>query len=150
MPTSVKSQILTQIATLVATLVGTGTGQVREATRVRTLEILSDRTPSLHWAEGDESPAADAEDNRGYTLEFDLIFKLTIADHRDANATLDVLTPYLQAVIEDDPTLNSLVNWIVYRGDFNWVHETKAPVGGRFLFYRVQYRRLRGDPNTNY
>jgi len=122
---------------------------VRDVKRGRA-RFQATQFPSLQIVIGDDVPAEEPEDTRGYTLNFPVEIDIHVADYIDRAGALDDLIPQVQVAIEADLTLNNLVTWIKYRGNQLFVNAENSPSGGMTLFYEVQYRRERGAPQTGY
>jgi hypothetical protein len=109
------------------------------------LEPIKD---SLHLIIGDEHQMQ--EDERGYWMQFPIMWKIMVADARDAYAKTDDTSALLQAGIETDAQLSGLANRITYHGELPFTDEVLKPDGGTVVLYTVEYRRVRGDPTLTY
>jgi len=120
----------------------------RKIERKRTFFLLEAVKPALHLIFGPETMIG--EDNRGYTMEFPLTFKIIVDDARDPYAVADDAQAWLQEQIESDLQLSQLANSIVYEGDNPYTDEELKPDGGILVIYIVQYRRERAKPGVSY
>lgn len=150
---SVKEQIIARLLVLLETLKVAGT--VRVVERITTANQLGTKRPSIHLIIGAEVNVSEEEELRGYILEFPIAIILLVEHPRDAAAAAEALVGDIQTAIESDIQLtgadgNSLATKIVYQGNEPFSTDQSKPLGGSELTYLIQYRRMRGAPNTRY
>ena len=145
---SIKSQIIARLLDLASPLLTEG--KFRLIVRKSAPLLLEAVKPAIHLVVGDESVVSQAEDIRGYLMEFPAIFQLIVSDVKDPYSLADDSVAFLQEKIETDPQLSGLVNCIKYDGETPLTTETEKPVGYTLVTYLIQYRRLRGNPSQQY
>jgi len=143
---SIKAQIIDRLLAVCHPLIAAR--KLRSVERKRTLFLLEPRPPSLHLVITDEHVVG--EDHRGYTIEVGAMFKLHVADGRNAYEVSDEVTAFLQEAIEADSQLTHLANYIKYEGDTPFTSEELKPDGGTVLSYTIAYRRVRAQPSVTY
>lgn len=149
---SIKQRIIERAIGLLANL--KGEEGIREIERKRTLFLLAAVKPAIHIVTGPE--VVLEEDDRGYTLEFPIFFKLMVLEARNLEDQVDRMTWKIQAKLETDPQLNgslptaSLASKLTYDGEQPFGEEILKPEGGTVIAYVVQYRRYRAEPQVTY
>jgi hypothetical protein len=104
--------------------------------------------PNLTLFESDEVEIG--KDNRGRTYQFIVTFKFAFEKARNAEMEKDRLVSALEVRIENDLQLGGLAN-IVDGEDVEFLSGTTTdPIQVVLVSYRVEYRRVRGDPTTKY
>lgn len=124
------------------------TGVVRSVTRRRALHLAEVGSPAIHVVIGDEKRIG--EDERGYTLEVPVAFKVIVSKERDAEDEADRISGEIQSLIEADLQLNRLVDQITFDSDTPFTNDSTKPDGGTIVLYVVQYRRYRATPSRTY
>ncbi len=145
---SIKNQIATGAEDHLKVLESAGT--FMQTGRKGDIMVNVANIPACILVVGPEVPAQVEEDNVGYTMEFPMFFKIEVADHVELAATVDELAAKVETEIESDLTMGGLAVWVRYEGEVQFINEISPPRGGTVIKYNVQYRRLRGDPNTTY
>lgn len=146
---SIKRQWIARLLALAGELETAGT--FRRVARTTDLFVQAQKLPELQIVIGAESPAPEGEDFQGYELEVPVDLKIC-ADpgKRDMYDRCDELVEAVQAKIESDAQLATLVNLLVYEGEQPFTNEVNQPLAGSILFYRVKYRRQRARPEIKY
>lgn len=145
MPT-IRQQWITRIFEVLEPLKAAGV--VRNVTRRRALHLSEVGAPAVHVVIGDEKRIG--EDERGYTLEVPVAFKVIVSKERDAEDEADRISGEIQALIEGDLQLNRLVDQITFDSDTPFTNDATKPDGGTIVLYVVQYRRYRAMPDRAY
>lgn len=146
---TIKQQIIARLLELAEAL--KTSGDVKEVLRVTSPFLLAEKNlPSLHVMIGAEDNITEEEELRGYVKEFDVLFKFTVRHATDPYTAAEELVGKLQVAIESDIQLSGLATKIIYIGDNPFSNEINKPLGGNMVTYRVQYRRQRAKPETQY
>jgi hypothetical protein len=149
---SIKQQIIERAIGLLGAL--PGEEGIREIARTRTLFLQAAMKPAIHVVAGPEIVLE--EDDRGYTLEFPLFFKLYVSEARNLEDQVDRMVWKIQEKLEADPQLNgslptaALASKLTYDGEQPFGEEILKPEGGTVIAYVVQYRRYRAEPKSTY
>ena len=143
---SVKMQIIARMLAICQPLIAEQ--KFLKVARVQTLFLLEPVKPALHLIVGDEKVLY--QDERGYTMQFPVMFKLITEDPDDGYTQADKAAAFVQTVIEADEQLAGLANKITYDGEMPFTEEVLKPAGGTVVMYLVEYRRYKAQPAQNY
>ncbi len=148
MADSIKKRLL---ATIETTL-----GELKTANLIRTLKVsrfqgvTAAPCPYIHAMAGEEVNLEDAEDFRGYTLQFPLHISILIDCYQTNEDILRDLEQAVQVKIETDLTVGGLAMSVLYMGDVPFTSLERENAGGNELRYLVTYRRAKADPSSGY
>jgi hypothetical protein len=153
MADSIKKQIVAKILDNLAALKTAGV--VRKIERKHDLFRNESVVPALHLIVGPEVKAQaenEGEDNRGYTMSFQVVLKLILESNRDLYEPADDAIAKIQEIMEapGNQQLDGLANDVIYDGDEPFITELGKPDGGVVVKYWVTYRRYRGIPEQSY
>ncbi|MDX1951507.1 MAG: LamG-like jellyroll fold domain-containing protein [Verrucomicrobiota bacterium] len=149
---SVKNQIMTRIVSnlMVLKSVANPVPMGRFRLIERSIDMLaSDKArPALYIY--DEPEETIAQDNRGRTFTFNVAMKILI-DGSDIADKKDDYVAEVQRIIESDPQLGGLCDTIEGGEEQPYLQASEnSQLGGALLQYRIQYRRVLGDPYFTY
>lgn len=108
----------------------------------------SDPLPSLQLWAGNEIEVG--KDYRGRTYRFPVTFKFCFEAQREPQAHGETYAAAVQTAIESDLSLGDLVINMDSQDSEYIGSSVNSPVNYQLITYQVEYRRLRGDPDTQY
>jgi hypothetical protein len=141
----IKKRIMDRVLSNLATL---KPATARSVTRELDIEKVARDLPAILVYTSPEQQSG--RDNRGRTFRFTLAVKCLLQDPRDIQSATEVMVAKVQQVMESDIQLNGLATLLDGEDVTYFVNELNKPVGGAFITYDIEYRRLRGDPYTTY
>lgn len=123
--------------------------KVRVLERRRNPYVLPPQQPCAYLSFGEETQVG--EDMRGMVMEFTAYVTCYAEGPRGREDALDLITQSVEDLIEADPQLGGLANWVKYQGESPFYDpQSEGDVGGVDLAFRVQYRRLNADVSAAY
>jgi hypothetical protein len=144
---SIKGSIAGNLLKVIVPMKTNGSG-IRTIKRVLSPFLTEATLPAIHLVIGHERVID--QDERGYNCEFPASFKIILEEKGDDRYwQADELVAWIQEAVEADEQLGGLCSKITYAGDQPYIDEL-IPGGFILVSYRVEYRRMKSQPNVGY